>query len=69
MAQVITSWTLNPEARVRFHIFPLGFRSEQIESGIGFTISILDLSYSYQINNAAYSFIHVLSIQYIIITI
>jgi hypothetical protein len=37
MAQEITSWTLNPEARVRFHIGVRGFRSEQSESGMGFT--------------------------------
>jgi hypothetical protein len=64
MAQEITSWTLNPEARVRFHIGLCGFGSEQSESGMGFTASILVLSYPYKINNAAYSFIHVSSTQY-----
>lgn len=29
MTQDITSWTLNPEARIRFHIGLHGFRSEQ----------------------------------------
>jgi hypothetical protein len=45
MAQEITSWTLNPEPRVRFHIGLHGFRSEQSESGMAFTPSILVLSY------------------------
>jgi hypothetical protein len=45
MAQIITSSILNPEARVQFHIALRGFRSEQIESGLGFTASILVLSY------------------------
>jgi hypothetical protein len=58
MAQEITSWTLNLEARVRLHIGLRGFRSEQSESGMGFTASILVLSYPYQINNAAYSFMY-----------
>jgi hypothetical protein len=64
MAQEITSWTINPEARVRFHVCLRGFRSEQSESGMGFTASILVLSYPYQINSAAYSFIRVSSAQY-----
>jgi len=64
MAQEITSWTLNPEARVRFHIGLRGFRSELSESGMGFTPNILVLSYPCQINNVAYSFIHVSSTQY-----
>lgn len=64
MAQEITNWTLNPEARVRFHIGLREFRSEQSESGMGFNASILVLSYPYQINNAACSFIDVSSTQY-----
>lgn len=65
MARVITSFTLNPEARALFRICLRGFRSEQNESGIYFTASIPVVPYQYQLNNAACSLSRVSSTKYI----